>query len=461
MHRRGRSARVLGALMAAGATWLVVPAASVGALDATAPAPTPTTTPVHQPGTTTSSRLDGVSCPSATACVAVGGAGGNIGSPGVRTLAEGWAGARWSLQTLPRPPGSLFTQLAGVSCPSTTRCTAVGSNLSPFGSTMLLAERWDGERWRLQPVPLPAGPTSARFMATSCGETAACTAVGFGTSNVLGLTTPLAERWDGGRWKVEPTAGHSTGATTDYYLALGDSVPVWEGGSSYPYLIADHYRHQVPSLQVENLAVSGASTTSMREGGQYQQALQFLRQHRGHVVLVTVDIGGNDVVGCFSQSGPNRSCLERGRRTIRRNLSLMLRHLRAAAPGVPVVGMSYYDPFLGEWLAGGGLRQRALQTVPDLVTLDHELGSLYGPKHTADVQDAFGSTDTTTVVGSRWGQLPVAVDRACLWLDITCHAGAPEGFGDDPNVAGEAVIAHAFAKRIGPRLPVLARPRHR
>jgi hypothetical protein len=49
-----------------------------------------------------------------------------------------------------------------------------------------------------------------------------------------------------------------------YYLALGDSVPVWDGSDSYPNLLLAHYQSTVPNLQLENLAVSGDLDVSLR-----------------------------------------------------------------------------------------------------------------------------------------------------------------------------------------------------
>ena len=231
------------------------------------------------------------------------------------------------------------------------------------------------------------------------------------------------------------------------YLALGDSVPVWNGEGSYPNLVGAHYRAEVPGLQLVNLAVSGATTTSMLDGGQYGDALTLLKAHRGDVVLITIDIGGNDVVGCASSS--DARCFTQGLRGMEKNLRTMLDGLRAAAPGTPIFGMTYYDPLLGDWLAGGTARTEALSTITSTVTLNQDLTTLYGAGNTADVQGAFAVADDTTFVSSRWGTAPVDVVDACQWLDITCHAGATERFGDDPNAAGQVQIADAFEKVIG------------
>lgn len=239
-------------------------------------------------------------------------------------------------------------------------------------------------------------------------------------------------------------------ATPWYYLALGDSVPVWDGTQSYPYRILAHYKRRLGGLTLDDIAVSGATTASMLNGGEYQTALRFLRAHRGHVALITIDIGGNDLVGCISGTGIDEMCTTRAREAIKSNLSTMLAGLRTAAPHVALFGMTYYNPFLGNWLAGGAARSLTLGTTPVLLALNHELTSLYGAaKKTADVQGAFKATDFTTMVPSQWGTVPVAVKRACSWLDIVCQKGALEGFGDDPNIAGAAVIASAFEHKIG------------
>ena len=252
---------------------------------------------------------------------------------------------------------------------------------------------------------------------------------------------------------ISPAAAAATRTppvARSYYLALGDSVPVWNGTRSYPYRILAHYQRTLRRLTLDDIAISGATTESMLTGGQYHAALQYLRAHRGHMALITIDIGGNDVVYCARPTGIDEACATQARTAIKRNLGTMLAGLRAAAPHVPLFGMTYYNPFLGNWLAGGAARSSALATTPGLLALNRELTSLYGgPKKTADVQGAFKATDFRTIVASRWGRIPIAVNRACSWLDIVCHNGAIEGFGDDPNFTGAAKIASAFERTIG------------
>ena len=159
---------------------------------------------------------------------------------------------------------------------------------------------------------------------------------------------------------------------------------------------------------LENLAISGETTESML-GGQYGRALATMEQNVSHI----------------------------------------LRGLRGAAPHVPIIGMSYYDPLLGNWLAGGVERQTVVTTLYRLVDLNRPLTRLYGgSRWTADVQGAFHALDLKTFVASPWGRVPLAVAHACAWLDIVCHPGSPEVPGDDPNTTGAAVIGKAFEQRI-------------
>jgi lysophospholipase L1-like esterase len=244
----------------------------------------------------------------------------------------------------------------------------------------------------------------------------------------------------------------------EYYLALGDSAPMWNGDHSYPDVILRHERKDVPALVLDNFACSGETTASFIAGScapggsQLNEAISFLREHRHHVGLVTIDIGGNDIVGC-AVAPINASCISAALKTIKKNLTKIMTALRAAAGGTTlVVGMNYYDPLLGDWLARGKPRSLAIATSKVLVTLNKLLGGIYlkvAGATTANVQQSFQSTNFTKRVSSKWGRIPVAVARACGWLDITCQRGMSEGFGDDPNDYGAIVIAGAFVKVIG------------
>jgi hypothetical protein len=279
------------------------------------------------------------------------------------------------------------------------------------------------------------------------------------------ITPEIAITTGGGTTTTTPSSTTSTtSGSGPYYLALGDSVPVWNGSDSYPYQIASYYADQLPGLQVVNMACSGETTSSMLADSlcapgpahsQMQEATDFLQAHQGSVAFITIDIGGNDVVNCVSGGAIDVGCVLQGLTTMQTNLNTILSGLRTAAgPTVPIFGMNYFNPFLGDWVAGGSEQAFAVGSVSELTLFNQVLDQVFAGNNVpvADVATAFQITDLTDVVSSQWGTVPVAVDKACTLLDITCAVGQIEGFGDDPVSAGATVIAHAFEQTIGPTI---------
>jgi lysophospholipase L1-like esterase len=383
-------------------------------------------TPPHSGG-----QLSSVACTSSLDCWAVG---TNGTAPTIIVTTNG--GSSWSTQTVP----SGAPDLTDVACVpgSTSSCWVTGETTSTSGAGaagFVLKTTNGGTTWSIRATFPETSTSGGGLLSVSCPNASNCWV---GAQNVSDTTTSGAIFST-----VRPKPPTPPGP---YYLALGDSVPVWDGNSSYPNLLLARYQKTVPNMQLMNLAVSGETTSSML-GGQYTSALAFLRAHQNEVRLITIDIGGNDVVGCYGSSNPQ--CLPQAEASMEQNIATMLAGLHAAAPGTPIFGMTYYDPFLGDWLAGGTTQSQALATISETVTLNHDLTALYGTGNTAHVQQAFAVADSTTLVTSQWGTAPVDVVNACQWLDITCTSGQPEGFGDDPNVAGQVQIALAFERAIG------------
>ena len=135
-----------------------------------------TITPVPGPsGNGTWPVLQGVSCTSASDCIAVG--GDEVSN---KTIAYAWNGSRWGQLTTADSGG----RLSGVSCASATYCVAVGAGLT---------ELWNGSAWTARPGP-PNGATSA----VSCRSATRCTAVGYSRSNAA-----TAAEWDGSSWTAD------------------------------------------------------------------------------------------------------------------------------------------------------------------------------------------------------------------------------------------------------------------
>jgi len=167
--------------------------------------------PTTLPTGAKSAGLSGVSCPSATACTAVGSTPGK--APDTRvSLAEAWNGRSWRVQVIPNPKGSTSSALFGVSCTSPRACTAVGNYSTAAGRVLALAERWNGTTWRIQALPEPA--KSSRFFGVSCATARACTAAGYQDNGSAGVR-PFAEAWNGTTWRMQtvPLPHGSPGAT--------------------------------------------------------------------------------------------------------------------------------------------------------------------------------------------------------------------------------------------------------
>jgi hypothetical protein len=162
------------------------------------------TTP--NPKGATYSELDAVSCSSATACTAVGTYENSSGNE--VALAEVWNGTSWTVQTTPNPSGAIGSELEGVSCSSTTACTAVGSSSASYGVDETLAEVWNGTSWTVQTTPNPKGATYSELDAVSCSSATACTAVGWYEIS-SGTYVTLAEVWNGTSWTVQTTSNPS------------------------------------------------------------------------------------------------------------------------------------------------------------------------------------------------------------------------------------------------------------
>jgi hypothetical protein len=139
-----------------------------------------------------------VSCSATAVCASVGyfqGASASLG------LAEGWNGTAWAVHPTPNPAAGDSDYLAGVSCTSASACVAVGDSQNSAGLTTALSEAWNGKAWATVKAAAPTGASSAVLSWVSCSSPSACTAVGNYQKGSNTLT--LAERWNGKAWTME------------------------------------------------------------------------------------------------------------------------------------------------------------------------------------------------------------------------------------------------------------------
>lgn len=201
-----------------------------------------------------SADLQGVSCGSSRACVAVGsssfsstvGCASFVFSPCTDSdaLVERWDGHSWQIQNVPQPTGVLpsvpgartgpHAELQSVSCSAANACMAVGtwslgSPLNPQPS-YLFAERWDGNTWTLSAPPTPTNNNNGSNPASvSCSGANACTMIGntYHVNYSTGFSTPrlFAERWNGQQWTIEHVATPPGPLSSSNPYLVGISCP--------------------------------------------------------------------------------------------------------------------------------------------------------------------------------------------------------------------------------------------
>jgi len=255
-------------------------------------------------------------------------------------------------------------------------------------------------------------------------------------------------------------------APQTYYLALGDSLaigiqPSAEGDVPTNQGYADDlfavFRTRIPGLELKKLGCSGETTTSMIQGGicsypegnQLTAALDFLATHQ--VALITLDIGANDIDHCISVGGIDCTCVETASTAVASNLLEILVELRTAAgPSIPVVAMNYYDPFLAAWTLVADGQALAEESVAATTAFNSILETAFQAYSipVADVAGAYRVTDFTPIP---FISLPLNVFLTLQWTWMR----APPPFGPDvhPNAVGYAIIAGAFAEKIGAQHP--------
>jgi lysophospholipase L1-like esterase len=249
-----------------------------------------------------------------------------------------------------------------------------------------------------------------------------------------------------------------------YYVSLGDSAAAGfqpTGWNSFGYAdqLADRVRVTTPELRLVKLGCPGETTASLisgqqseciyLEGSQLGQAKRVLRDHAGKIAFVTINVGVNDILNvCL-----NPETLELDPACVRdvlpkplARLRTILQAVRQAAPGVPIAGMSYWNPFLGLWVIAGpdgeALARKADKAMralnAGLVSTYRDAGAkvafVGGPGY-------FNIADFDTQVSTRWGRVPDNVAKACRWT-FFCDERGPD---PHPNTKGYGVITDAFA----------------
>jgi hypothetical protein len=212
-----RSGRIAGLLLGTVlAASILASGAAAGAVPAGVPA-------VPSPGST--SRLNGVFCPSATSCWAVG----SYFSAGHARLDEAlhWSGSKWARVAVPSPGGTTSgdeSELLAGRCALPGNCWAVGDYVKN-GADLDLMLHWNGTQWSQVTVPSPGGARAddiSTLFDVACRSSSACWAAGdYGIEN--STTDVLSNdvlRWNGTKWS-KVTVPNPAGTANDDVNSIG------------------------------------------------------------------------------------------------------------------------------------------------------------------------------------------------------------------------------------------------
>lgn len=236
-------------------------------------------------------------------------------------------------------------------------------------------------------------------------------------------------------------------------LSLGDSI----ANGTEPGFALRHGREGYAEVlerklgrELTVLGQGGATTATMRSGGQAARAEAFLRAHRADDVVVTIAIGANDVERCSHGGAFPPACVDAELRAVAANLPPLLHRLRSAAgPHATFVGLTYYDSFLAQWRTGAAGRAYARRAIPVEHRMNATIAAAYRAAgvRVADVEGDFASLDLHAMVAvPGYGRLPLAVARVCTWT-WACTTS-----DDHPNARGYRRIAAAIWRALPPAL---------
>ncbi|MFV1999933.1 MAG: SGNH/GDSL hydrolase family protein [Acidimicrobiia bacterium] len=251
---------------------------------------------------------------------------------------------------------------------------------------------------------------------------------------------------------VSPALAHDDGGGT--YLALGDSIaagtqqPLPFTDNGYTNVLYDGLADEYGFDAFVNLGCPGDDTRefisgvdgpnggslcygsgSLPPGGpsQLQAALGYLASNPGEVRLITITMGANDIFRCDFSDPEVNDCLESEIGLMATNLVTILATLRAAAPGVPIVGMNYYNANLGLWPVDPEAAAASQALVRPFNGTIESVYAAFGVP-VADVETAFKTFETD-------GDVPTNVRAICKYTRMCEKRGDSYVLSDYDRVA--------------------------
>ncbi|HEX8869671.1 MAG TPA: GDSL-type esterase/lipase family protein [Lentzea sp.] len=233
------------------------------------------------------------------------------------------------------------------------------------------------------------------------------------------------------------------------YVSIGDSYATGLApggpGESFAQIVA-----KKSGLKLVNLACNGATSADLatkpacgQDAAGKTQLDAAVEAVKGQKTgLVTVVIGGNDLVPCAVAQDPVQ-CATRTVTDIRANVAATLTRLREAAPDVKIVGLTYPDVFLGAWVNpsfpnGKNIARLSVTMFQDFNTTIAAEYAKFGARF-ADVTKTTGAyADLAELTQDpKYGQIPASVAKVC---ELTYFCDRTDVH---PTPAGHQAIADA------------------
>ncbi len=172
-------------------------------------------------------------------------------------------------------------------------------------------------------------------------------------------------------------------------------------------------RPRWPGLDLVRIGCPGATTDTMIDGGGHcayadgiaaETAVAFLHAHPS-TVLVTVDLGFNDVLPCLRHVVVDATAWTARSRRVHDQLGRSSRRCAGGrAGGRPIVGVGHYDPYLGDYIRGPAGQAFADASLGVIERLDEILRAAYraAGMPMADVAAAFDLRTPAVTDGRDW-----------------------------------------------------------
>jgi lysophospholipase L1-like esterase len=270
-----------------------------------------------------------------------------------------------------------------------------------------------------------------------------------------------------------------------YYVSLGDSyaigyqpgLPGTGGSRGYTAYVAMKER-----MTLKNFGCGGATTSSIIDAISCSQpaathavpyptttqaaaALAFIAANPGEVGLVTVSIGGNDVTSCANDSSEAAilTCVEAADTSITTNVTSLVGSLdsalTSAGDSAPVVGLTYPDVILGDWVYPAAAPNQSLAALSVTAfdsLINPALQAAYGSanfvnvtqapyKHATSGDDSDTPVPPATTVPliklKPYGKIPPAVWEVCT-LTYFCSQGNIHANTKGYEFIGKLIVAH-------------------